>query len=306
MDLRIGAIIATFFSSGIGTLLSWKFLKEDNIYRILIRMFSAGIIITLAFVHVVSESILELSEVVEYPVGGVCVMVGVMALMMIEHLSHHVWTHGDSHNRPPDVESSSVKPEEATGARTTVPSSSHQHTCLNNLTSGTVADVRLKEKTKLLTLYLFEFACVFHSVIIGIALGVTTGRSNLMTLTIAIVFHQLLEGISLGCVMAAAPVTVAKALFMIGGFSLTTPLGVGIGIVIEAFTDPESRESVLIQGCFQGVAGGMLVYVGLIQIVAEEFSKLSRSEKSSLKSKLAMHLAFILGAVPMCVLAIWA
>ena len=297
MDLRVVAMITIFLGSAVGCSLSWKFLTKNKFRGVLIRMFSAGIILALAFVHVVAEAISELSEISDYPLGGTFVMIGVMLLLMIEHLSHHAWGHDHAHPPPQaSADPNVVDPKQPIEA-------DHAHSCLNNLSSSKLVEVKIR-KTRVLALYLFEFACLFHSVVIGIALGVTTNRSTLINLIIALIFHQFLEGVSLGCVIAETPITSAKSIFMIVAYSSTTPLGIGMGMIINAFGDPESFESILIQGLCQGLAGGMLIYLALIQIIAEEFSKTSGLQ--SLWQKLAMHLALIGGALGMCIIAIWA
>ena len=227
-------------------------------------------------------------------------MIGVMLLLMIEHLSHHAWGHDHAHPQAPPPQAS-VDPVVVFSKWPT--EADHSHTCLNNLSSSKLVEAKIR-KTRVLALYLFQFACLFHSIIIGIALGVTTNRPTLINLIIALIFHQFLEGVSLGCVIAETPIASANSIFMIVAYSSTTPLGIGIGMIINAFGDPESFTSILVQGLFQGLAGGMLIYVALIQIIAEEFSK--KSDLQSLWQKLAMHMALIVGAAGMCIIAIWA
>jgi hypothetical protein len=75
-DLRIIAIFMVFVSSAIGCGLS--FVVKNEKVLLMVRMFSAGVILSLALVHIIVESVTDLFEVVDYPLGGVCALAGVM------------------------------------------------------------------------------------------------------------------------------------------------------------------------------------------------------------------------------------
>jgi hypothetical protein len=51
-------------------------------------------------------------------------------------------------------------------------------------------------------------------------------------------------------------------------------------------------------------AGGMLLYIGMFQLIAEEFSREDMIVRTKLR--LGMYAALCLGAASMCVLGIWA
>lgn len=57
---------------------------------------------------------------------------------------------------------------------------------------------------------------------------------------------------------------------MIITFSLTCPLGLAIGIEISNSYNAESVKAIAIQGTFNGVSAGMLLYVALVQLIAED------------------------------------
>jgi zinc transporter 1/2/3 len=149
---------------------------------------------------------------------------------------------------------------------------------------------------------MMEIGCIFHSVIIGIGLGVVVdNRKKAIAVLLALIFHQFLEGVSLGSVVSLAGFSRLKSLFMVGLYSLTTPIGIAIGIAISATYDPESKTAHAVQGTLNGVAGGMLLYVGLVQLIGEEFS---RQDLNS-RLKLGMLASAFLGASLMSMLAVW-
>jgi zinc transporter 1/2/3 len=152
---------------------------------------------------------------------------------------------------------------------------------------------------------MMEIGCIFHSVLIGIGLGVIVDdRKEVVTLLLALTFHQFLEGVSLGSVVAMAGFARAKSVFMVILYSLTTPIGTAIGIGISTSYDPESVTAHAVQGTLNGVAGGMLLYVALVQLIGEEFSRQDLNSRPKLK--LGMLASAILGAGLMCMLAVWA
>ncbi|GFH25179.1 uncharacterized protein HaLaN_23104, partial [Haematococcus lacustris] len=110
---------------------------------------------------------------------------------------------------------------------------------------------------------MFEVGCIFHSFIIGLTLGVETeDRKAVIGLMVALCFHQWLEAIALGGFIVNAGLSAWKGLFMIVLYSLTCPVGVATWLSWLAA-----------QGTFNGVSGGMLLYVALVMIIAEDFTR---------------------------------
>ncbi|KAL9267054.1 Zinc transporter 8-like protein [Drosera capensis] len=83
------------------------------------------------------------------------------------------------------------------------------------------------------TVQVLELGIMVHSVIIGIALGASQSLWTIKPLMAELVFHQFFEGMGLGgCITQAKFESKAMAI-MAFFFSLTTPLGVAIGIGIS-------------------------------------------------------------------------
>ncbi len=60
------------------------------------------------------------------------------------------------------------------------------------------------------------------------------------------------------------------------------------------------------QGTFNCISGGMLLYISLIQLIAEDFSREDSSKPASGRVRLGSYAALFLGAASMCIIAIWA
>ena len=159
-------------------------------------------------------------------------------------------------------------------------------------------DVRYK-----ITAYMFELACVIHSVLIGVALGVTVSdRSQVVALLVVLIFHQALEGVGLGSTVVRAGFSLHKSYFMIGLYSITTPIGIAIGIGVSSVYDPDSLTAKVVEGVLDSVSGGLMLYIAMVQLIAEDFSK---SQQGKVWVRVASHFGLIIGAASFAVFAIW-
>jgi zinc transporter ZupT len=150
-----------------------------------------------------------------------------------------------------------------------------------------------------------EVSVAIHSVIIGFDFGALTSDSvedelsALKVLMIAFAFHQFFEGISLGTAIFQVKQfsTITKLIFGFM-FSLTTPIGIVIGL-----SSVETSDGVLVAGIAASLAAGSLMYTGLIEMIAEDFSDPMLLVKPFLKVQ--MFASLCVGATFMAILAIW-
>ncbi|KAF3914952.1 hypothetical protein ABW20_dc0109803 [Dactylellina cionopaga] len=125
---------------------------------------------------------------------------------------------------------------------------------------------------QLISVFIFEFGVVFHSVIIGLTLAVT--GDNFTTLYIVLVFHQTFEGLALGTRLAVVPFSKARRstpYIMAIVYGLSTPLAIAIGLAARKSYTTSSSRALLIQGIFDSISAGILLYTGLIELMAHEF-----------------------------------
>jgi zinc transporter 1/2/3 len=154
--------------------------------------------------------------------------------------------------------------------------------------------------------YLMEMGCIFHSVLIGVALGVTTGQQAAIALLIALTFHQLLEGMALAAMITVAGFGAAKSIAMVAAYAITAPIGVAVGIAVSATYDETSVAAAGAQGVINGVSAGMLLYVALVTQMGEEFGHASLQRRTPTSLRIAQYGAMLAGAGLMAMLAIWA
>ncbi|GAB5594020.1 hypothetical protein Unana1_08920 [Umbelopsis nana] len=152
---------------------------------------------------------------------------------------------------------------------------------------------------------MLECGVVFHSVVIGLALGtIVDGWSTLLA---AIVFHQLFEGMALGTrISGTSYQKLTKYLGMGIWYPLTTPFGIALGIGIRYTYNENSQTAILIQAFLDSAAGGILMYNGYVQLVAVEMNHNPAFYRYSGQWKLSLYIAFILGLAAMSIIGLWA
>lgn len=143
-----------------------------------------------------------------------------------------------------------------------------------------------------------------HSVIIGLALG-TTAKQEFVSLLIAILFHQLLEGLAIGAITVSTRLSTRAVVLMALFYSLTTPIGIAIGIGVRESMNPNSQVSLLSQGIFDAIAAGLLIYVALGDHV-NAIKCYGSWLKSQSWSVVALCMgAFLAGGAGISVLGVW-
>lgn len=184
-----------------------------------------------------------------------------------------------------------------------------EHSLSPNPTTHIINDATHQSQQKLLLqCLLLEAGILFHSVFIGIALSVATGTSFLVLL-LAISFHQTFEGLALGSRIAAIPQFPPSSLkpwLMALAYGTTTPLGQAIGLAVHGLYDPAGETGLLMVGVMNAVSSGLLLFAGLVELLAEDF--LSDRSYGVLKGKRRIEacVAVVAGAGLMALVGAWA
>lgn len=159
----------------------------------------------------------------------------------------------------------------------------------------------------LLQCLLLEAGILFHSVFIGMALSVATGTS-FAVLLVAISFHQTFEGFALGSRISAIRFAAGsmKPWFMALAYGTTTPIGQAIGLAIHTLYDPASQTGLLMVGFMNAISSGLLLFAGLVELLAEDF--LSDESYVTLRGKRRLQacVSVVSGALLMALVGAWA
>ena len=155
-------------------------------------------------------------------------------------------------------------------------------------------------------IFILEFGIIFHSIFIGLTLAVAGQEFN--TLFIVLVFHQTFEGLGLGSRLAVTPWPRRKKwtpylLALAYGFS--TPIAIAVGLGVRKTYPPGSQTTLIVNGVFDSISAGILIYTGLVELMAHEFMFSDAMRNAKLKTVLAAFGLMCLGGSLMALLGKW-
>ncbi|THZ27571.1 ZIP zinc/iron transport family [Aureobasidium pullulans] len=153
---------------------------------------------------------------------------------------------------------------------------------------------------------ILEFGIIWHSIFIGLNFGVA--GSEWSTLYIVLMFHQGFEGLGIGARMSMIPFPVKYRNWLpwlcIAGYGVTTPISMAVGLGLRTTYNSGSYESLLIVGVFDAISAGILVYNGLVELLARDF--LFEPQTRSNRRLTFMMVCVFFGAMLMCIVGEWA
>jgi zinc transporter ZupT len=111
--------------------------------------------------------------------------------------------------------------------------------------------------------YLIAITLIVHSLIEGAALGVNTQLATATIIFLAIFVHKGSESFALSITLCRGNHLSTKQLFwLIGIFSLMTPIGIGLGTIITDYT--QFRQGQIISAGFNAFAAGTFLYMSTL------------------------------------------
>ncbi|GMF17136.1 unnamed protein product [Phytophthora fragariaefolia] len=158
-------------------------------------------------------------------------------------------------------------------------------------------------RTKIATI-IFEAGVIFHSVIVGLDLGVTTGP-QFNTLLTALCFHQFFEGVAVGSAAITTTKSKRKLLLINMAFAITTPIGQAIGIGIRNSYSSDSTTALWVEGVLDCVAGGILLYTGLVELLTHNMTTNQKFLSRRASQRYIMYASLWSGAGLMALIGKW-
>ncbi|ORY61100.1 Zinc/iron permease [Neocallimastix californiae] len=307
MSANIGGILAILYCSFLGTILPIIFkkkysLKEDSLIFSCIKLLGTGVILAVAFIHMIipagqiltSEYTYEIFNEKYTSFTGVFVIFGIILTHIIQIYTSHYLYKNSGHNLH-DYSSENSVSLSKNYVSAVDGCAEEQHGLLH----------MMENKEKQIICYLLEIGISIHSVLIGIAFGMTNNE-ELLPLMVALVFHQFFEGVSLSSVFIEARFKRSVAITtMIIIYTLTLPFGAVIGLLIRNAIESTDKVYLTSQGIIDAIAGGILIYDDLVNILSRHCnSELFR--KGSLLRKNTQLFCFYCGIAIMAVIGIWA
>lgn len=319
---RIAALFTILTTSAIGVCFPvigkrLKALRPERDAFLVIKCFAAGVILATGFVHVLPDAFTSLTSSclsdnpwAIFPFAGFTSMVGALVTLLLDFTaSAYYRKRGQKYLATAAIISEDPNSNLAeSGNRIHSHAHSHSHSHSHSPFPAP-AHLDLLEEGKLkvrqrVVSQVLEAGIVAHSVIIGIALGASQVPCTIRPLFAALTFHQFFEGMGLGgCIAQAGFKNVTTALMALA-FSVTTPMGIAVGIGISSTYNENSPTALIVEGLFDAVSSGILIYMALVDLIATDF--LGERMTSSGRLQLWCYSALFLGAGAMSLLAKWA
>ncbi|KAI5305249.1 low-affinity phosphate transporter [Ascosphaera pollenicola] len=173
------------------------------------------------------------------------------------------------------------------------------------LAQETTARAERSFRQQIAAFLILEFGIIFHSIIIGLNLGVS--GHEFYTLFPVLVFHQSFEGLGIGARMSAIPFRQYRWLpwALCSAYGLTTPISIAIGLGVRNTYEPGSKTSLTVQGVLDAISAGILVYTALVELLARDF--MFDPNRTKDKKRLAeMLISTFVGVIIMAVIGKWA
>lgn len=175
---------------------------------------------------------------------------------------------------------------------------------------GTPAEDQDKENYygQLLNVFVLEFGILFHSVFIGLTLAVS--GEEFTTLYVVLVFHQMFEGFGLGARIATTNFSKKHQWtpwLLCLAFALTTPIAIAVGLGVRETYPPGGRTNLITNGVFDSLSAGILMYTGLVELMAHEFLFSNEFKgEGGFKKMMYAYGIMCVGAALMALLGKWA
>ncbi|KAI0703020.1 Zinc/iron permease [Cytidiella melzeri] len=273
------------------------------------KYFGSGVIIATAFIHLLDPALDELGspclapEWATYPFALAIAMFSIFFIFLTELVAFRWGTaklasigmshdpHG--HSNPSGAAHAAHGPESlrgnVNGDRNVLPEggafdgTDHEKVAAHDgslnstkgaefaalgLTPSSVVDSAL---TQIIGVAILEFGVLLHSVLIGLTLATT---DDFNTLFIVIIFHQMFEGLGVGSRLAYMQLPHKYSYIPIVGavlYGITTPIGIAAGLGVRTTYNPDSTTASIVSGILDAFAAGILMYTGLVELLAHEF-----------------------------------
>eukprot|EP01113_Clastostelium_recurvatum_P039200 TRINITY_DN5964_c0_g1_i1.p1 TRINITY_DN5964_c0_g1~~TRINITY_DN5964_c0_g1_i1.p1 ORF type:complete len:324 (+),score=72.00 TRINITY_DN5964_c0_g1_i1:30-974(+) len=161
-----------------------------------------------------------------------------------------------------------------------------------------VADPASRAKSDFLVIVLMLVLSV-NGVVSGVAMGMGDNMNTTVPLFIGMLVHEWLEALALGMSMVKAELDRWRMFKYVTIYAASEPLGVVLGmiglLVFPAHSVP------LFQAIVLAFASGTFIYIAAVDILPQEFEVMNGE---GWRTKFPKYLAWVGGAVAMCVMAL--
>lgn len=332
MGLRIAAIFVIWITSSIGATFP-VFAKNHQGVKVpswaffIAKYFGSGVIVATAFIHLLGPAEEALTNecltgpITDYSWCEGIILMTVFVLFFVELMVLRYANFGNGHDHNNSISQASprtgeIQPFEneidvpySDKAVTHVPGEDHHgHAREHNDIEEASNPFSLEEyKAQLTAIFILEFGIIFHSIFIGLTLAVSGDEFD--TLFIVLIFHQAFEGLGLGSRLAVTPWPKNRKWtpYIMGlGYGFSTPIAIAVGLGVRRSYPPGSQTTLIVNGVFDSISAGILVYTGLVELMAHEFMFSSTMRNAKGRVMLCAFGLMCMGAGLMALLGKWA
>ncbi|PKX98309.1 low-affinity Zn(2+) transporter ZRT2 [Aspergillus novofumigatus IBT 16806] len=303
MGLRISSIFVIMVGSMFGAVFpvfARSFGTSTFLRRafFVAKYFGSGVIIATAFIHLLAPAEEALTNecltgpITEYSWVEGIVLMTIVVLFFVELMVMRYARFGHSHlddlghNDHVDAASATVESKSHLPGEDHLGHSREHHDSELGEKASSIEDYA----AQLTSVFILEFGIIFHSIFIGLTLAVA--GEEFITLYIVLVFHQTFEGLGLGSRLATTPWPSSKRFTPTYSDSHMLP--------------PEGYTTLVVNGVFDSISAGILIYTALVELMAHEFMFSPSMRKAPIRTVLAAFGLLCLGALLMALLGKWA
>ncbi|CAH8358800.1 unnamed protein product [Eruca vesicaria subsp. sativa] len=312
---KIAAIPSVLVAGVIGVLFPllgnfFPSLKPETNFFFVTKAFAAGVILATGFMHVLPEGYEKLTSAClkgaawEFPFTGFIAMVAAILTLSVDSFatSYFHRLHNKTSTKIGDGEEQIGGGGGGGGDELGLHVHAHGHAHgIVGVDSGE-SEVQLHRNR--VVAQVLEVGIIVHSVVIGISLGASQDPDTAKALFAALMFHQCFEGLGLGGCIAQGKFNCMSITIMSIFFSVTTPIGIAVGMGISNSYDEFSQTALIVQGVLNAASAGILIYMSLVDFLAADFMHPKMQSNTGLR--IMAHISLLVGAGIMSLLAKWA
>ncbi|XP_028556372.1 zinc transporter 8 [Dendrobium catenatum] len=293
LSLKLAALFSILTAGFIGVYLpslgKWlpAISPEKNIFFV-IKAFAAGVILSTGFIHILPDAFSNLTSPClnphpwqDFPFAGFFAMVAAIGTLVIDTVATGYYNR--IHNGKV-IEKLAGADEEGGAGQV------HVHTHANHGHAHGMGTSVPDEGEDLIRRRVISQVMAFLRLKKGGIFGFLGSFQFL--------------GISSAWLSLEAKFKIRPMITMIVFFSLTTPVGIAVGIGISSVYHENSPKALIVEGILNSGAAGILIYMALVDLLAEDF--MNPKIQSNTTLLIMTNIALLVGAGCMSLLAKWA
>ncbi|KAM1266259.1 hypothetical protein ACFX2J_035849 [Malus domestica] len=255
-------------------------MPENDIF-FLIKAFAAGVIIAIGFVHILPDAFDNLTSPCiketpwgKFPYAGFVTMLSATGTLMVDSLATGYYQRSNVKSNQVTIHELESGDDDHAG---------HVHGQTHSTQGHAHGSEELKSSELIrqrVIAQVLELGILVHSVIIGNhwAWDLVAASPKVKPQTIKPPKAQFKS---------------RSAAIMATFFSLTTPVGIAVGVGISTVYNVNSPTALIVEGTSNAAAGGILIYMALVDLLAADF--MNPRMQGNLKIQLGAYSSLLLG-----------